>query len=88
MKKIISIMVICFLLAFLVSCSLTRIETVKKPDDISRMILVESINHGEIQICYDKYTNVMYIYNYRGGISPIYNADGSLYLFGTPKSVG
>lgn len=88
MKKKVLIIILCFVLVLLSACSLTKIKTVKEPSDISRMILVESIRGGDIQIFYDQYTNVMYMYSYKGGFSPIYNADGSLYLYGTPKSVG
>ena len=94
MKKIFLGVVIA-LLILLAGCDLGRtittnsmIEQVKNSSDTSRMILVEYIEGGNMQIFYDKYTNVMYVFNYKGGFSPIYNADGSLYLYGTPKSVG
>ena len=86
--------VIIALLILLTGCNLDKaIRTskayqVKDPPDSSRMVLVEYIEGGNMQLFYDKYTNVMYMFNYRGGFSPIYNADGSLYLYGTPKSVG
>lgn len=88
MKKTVLIVVLCFIFVFLSACSLTKMEKIKEPDNVSRMRLVESIQGGNMQIFYDQYTNVMYMYNYRGGFSPIYNADGSLYLYGSPRSVG
>lgn len=89
MKKIFLGTIIA-LLILLAGCNISssKIKQIEQPDNVSRMVMVEYVENGNMQIYYDKYTNVMYVYNYRGGFSPIYNADGSLYLYGTPKSVG
>ena len=91
MKKICSCIILVILicaLILIISDACAR-NNAKSEINNNRMILVESRNDPTgYSIYYDKFTNVMYFYSYNGGLSPIYNSDGSLYLYGTPKCVG
>ena len=46
----------------------------------SRMTLVDA--YGEMSIYQDTNTGVQYFYSRQGGICPLFNADGSLYVGG------
>ena len=89
MKKIICIF-LCFLLIFTLSAC--GKSTATQPgsffDDSPRFILVDrSVDFGlaaTVSIYCDSVTGVLYMYidgTYNGGITPLYNSDGSLMLY-------
>lgn len=59
-----------------------------KESSFMRLVKVEEYPSLGITIFYDQLTNVMYMSGHKSGITPIYNDDGTLYLEGTPMTVG
>ena len=88
MKKILSCMLLMLLLVSFVSCSPAlsgRIEDIAEAVD-SKYIdfaVVEQDHTDGWVILYDKNTKVMYIWltTNCGGITPLYNPDGTLKLY-------
>lgn len=89
MKKIICIF-LCILLIFMLSACVESAATQSGLffNNGQRFILVdESPNSGlpaDVSIYYDSVTGVLYMYIdgcYNGGITPLYNSDGSLMLY-------
>ncbi len=59
----------------------TNIVEEEKVNGESRIEIIE--DGTGFTIFYDKVTSVVYFAPDRGGISPMYNTDGSLYLYGS-----
>ena len=88
-KKIILILVFCLIATLLCGCS-TSYENVTTPTykDFGGYfsVLKEWDDHymGECKILYADDTHVMYFYfdgNYTSGLTPLYNADGTLQIY-------
>jgi len=45
------------------------------------MVVIEGAGLSDTKIVYDRDTKVLYYYVYKGGLFPLYNADGSLKLY-------
>ena len=85
MKKFIFLIILIFLIC-LVFTGCKKGDLSNHPEDFDRFVFVEKYwNYG---IMYDKFSNVMYFYGRDGHVTPIYNADGSLYLYTQPMTVG
>lgn len=86
-KIIIPVIIVLIFLILLVGCN--KSDSTNK-DDFQRFAFIETHHNlgTDWAICYDKFSNVMYFYSRRGGFSPIYNADGSFYLYYTQPTVG
>ena len=91
-KKIALILVLCTLVAVLCSCSSTSYDEAKVSDthafsDEYFTVIKEwdgGVGFPLEQIIYANDTGVMYYvyaYNYYGGITPLYNADGTLQIY-------
>lgn len=80
MKKIILIIAFIICTTVLISCATNYTETnISTYFDYCR---IECEGFSDATVFYDKNTGVMYYSNYRkGGITPIYNADGTLKLY-------
>jgi len=86
MKKL-----LCLLVGLLLLISLSGCDVNKSPaENISQykgalVYIGDEIVHGDrFNYYYDKDTKVMYVANdsyYSGGITPLYNADGTLRLY-------
>lgn len=59
------------------------VNTANNKKDVHGFINVENgeTKYTNYSIVYDYETRVMYIIEYRGGISPLYNADGTLRVY-------
>ena len=89
-KKIALILVLCAITTMLCGCS-TSYDEAKTSDtytfsDGYFTVIKEwhSDNMGECKILYADDTYVMYFYfdgNYTGGVTPLYNADGTLQIW-------
>lgn len=87
MKKIISVLMVSILLLCLTSCNF--LEEVKTDEEEKPKI--EQASNQCIEIWTDEETGVQYViyrsghYGSMGGITPRYNADGTLYTVGNNK---
>ena len=91
-KKIALILVLCTLVAVLCSCSSTSYDEAKVSDTYAFSngyftVIKEwdgGVNFPLERIIYANDTGVIYYvyaYNYCGGITPLYNADGTLQIY-------
>ena len=91
-KKIALILVLCAIATVLCSCSSTSYDEAKASDTYAFSngyftVIKEwdgGVNFPLEQIVYANDTGVMYYvyaYGYRGGITPLYNADGTLQIY-------
>ena len=91
-KKIALILVLCTLVTVLCSCSSTSYDEAKVSDTDAFSngyftVIKEwdgGVNFPLDRIIYANDTGVMYYvyaYNYYGGITPLYNADGTLQIY-------
>lgn len=91
-KKIALILVLCTIVTVLCSCSSTSYDEAKISDTYAFSngyftVIKEwdgGVNFPLEQIIYANDTGVMYYvyaYGYRGGITPLYNADGTLQIY-------
>ena len=79
MKKIILvILIILFVLCFS-SCKRIKDADVEK----GNMVMIECLTDGysKYTVMYDRQSKVMYVANGSGGITPLYNADGTLRVY-------
>ena len=74
MKKRVLAIILCMPITLgVVGCSSNNCHNSAKE------YMLETIDRDtEYEIFYDKYTKVMYYRAYRGGVTPLYNADGTL----------
>lgn len=87
-KKIILVLVLCIMTAMLCGCSASYENAATPTDkDYGGYFSVLKEWHdsmGNCKILYADDTHVMYFYfdgSYTGGITPIYNADGTLQIW-------
>ena len=90
-KKIALILVLCTMATVLCSCSTSYEEAnINNPDDFSVGYFTTikqwggGFEHPFERIVYANDTGVMYYIftsNYKGGITPLYNADGTLQIY-------
>ena len=91
-KKIALILILCTLVTVLCSCSSTSYDEAKVSDIYAFSngyftVIKEwdgGVNFPLERIIYANDTGVMYYvyaYNYYGGITPLYNADGTLQIY-------
>lgn len=91
-KKIVLILVLCTIALVLCSCSSTSYDEAKVSDTYAFSngyftVIKEwdgGVNFPLERIIYANDTGVMYYvyaYNYYGGITPLYNADGTLQIY-------
>lgn len=45
------------------------------------LVIIEGSGLSDSKVVYDRDTKVLYYYVYKGGLFPLYNADGSLKLY-------
>lgn len=91
-RKILAAILICLLSLSCVACSKTYSEAVSDNGSGTNdfgygyfTIIVEWGNCGIYKIVYDNDTKVKYLVidsTYGGGITPLYNADGTLQIYG------
>jgi hypothetical protein len=84
MKKILGLILVGILLLPLASCSSQHNAKVDNPnEDIKTLVYVGS-QDDRFHYYYDKDTKVMYVVYaiaYKGGMTPLYNPDGTLKLY-------
>ena len=90
-KKIVLVLILCAIATMLCGCSTSYEEANMNPDNyLSKgyfTVIKEwdgGVNFPLEQIVYANDTGVMYYvyaYGYRGGITPLYNADGTLQIY-------
>lgn len=62
----------------LIATSVTPTADASKRDT---MVVIERKGLSDNKVVYDRDTKVLYYYVYKGGLFPLYNADGSLKLY-------
>ena len=45
------------------------------------LVIIEGSGLSDTKVVYDRDTKVLYYYVYKGGLFPLYNADGSLKIY-------
>jgi hypothetical protein len=84
MRKILGLILVGILLLPLASCSSQHNAKVDNPNyDIKTLVYIGSQDE-RFYYYYDKDTKVMYVVyakGYRGGMTPLYNPDGTLKLY-------
>ena len=83
MRKILGLILVGILLLPLASCSLQHNAKVDKPSEDTK-ILVFICRQDKMLYYYDKDTKVMYVVyaaDNMGGMTPLYNPDGTLKLY-------
>ena len=85
MKKIIKILLCLLVFILLIGFTSTNTTTDKENDNKNisdnNIVVIETHNcvkSDTYEIFYDKDTKVCYLMTGRGGVTPLYNADGSL----------
>lgn len=91
MKKLILVLTTALMCGMMfVGCKTTVREDVDNAyyqNAFNQFVVVEERNnsmHGKLEIMYDKDTKVMYymiVSGYKCGLTPIYNADGSVMIY-------
>ena len=91
MRKLILVLTIAFMCGMMFTgCKTTVTEDVDNAyyqNAFNQFVIVEErydANHGTLSIMYDKDTKVMYYLitsGYKCGLTPIYNADGSVKIY-------
>lgn len=79
MKMIILVLLIIAMVLCFLSCIIVKDADI----ETCNIVMLERVSdgHASYTIMYDRYTKVMYVANYQGGITPLYNADGTLRLY-------
>ena len=87
-KKIALILILCLMVTMLCSCSTSyeNAVTPTKKDFGNYFSVLKEWNDymGKCKIIYANDTHVMYFYfdgNYTSGLTPLYNADGTLQIY-------
>ena len=85
MKKILTLFCCMGLVLTLTACDDEYFDKNEKISKYCDLVVIEDDPHSDYKILYDKNTKVMYcLYcriEYENGITPIYNADGTLKLY-------
>lgn len=89
MKKLIAIIVAILLCFILASCGSSKDSTSAFISDRFKIISSNELidtqtNRYKEMFLYDTQTKVIYVFvkeNYSGGLSPLYNADGTLMIY-------
>lgn len=81
MKKLL-LLIIVVLLVVTMCCCTRKTKDMKTSKD-SQLVMIETLYNGyaTCYVYYDRHTKVMYFSQYEGGITPLYNADGTLRLW-------
>lgn len=86
-KKLLTFVVSCLILLSLSGCQQTTTNTDQHETMFDQFVVIEKredFYYGTFYVTYDKDTMVEYyiiISGHRGGISPVYNADGTLKIY-------
>ena len=83
MKRLLSLLLVFLLLLFLACCDEKKAAVEKPSRAIDTLVYIGSQNN-DFYYYYDKDTKVMYVVYidiYKAGITPLYNADGTLKLY-------